>query len=227
MTEHKLEINFTGLIPRTRSELVLLGANLAALAFSVYGGWGVSHLLWLYSGETLAMGLINILKIFLAAKPVPLTPGERPMIRPSIWKAFLAMIFCCAFGIFFMIQNMFLYNATFGTIGYTLPEGAKAVFSDITVPLILLAFSHLVSFFLNYLPRERFNLLPEDCMQQLFPRVLFTYPAIGFGALAMKFLGGGAAALAIFMLLKVSFDIKAHKMERERQGGGTVEGVPR
>jgi hypothetical protein len=211
----RVRVGWGGLLPKTTSDGALLVANAGALATAIAGGWGMRHLLWLFALETVVIGALNVPRILTAAGKAPPAYGETPqgVMADAMWKLFFSAFFCLHFGGFTATQFAMLVFLTFGSLKEVGP--LFALLTDLRWPLLFLTGSHAVSFLTNYLPRERYDMLPYECMARPYGRILLFYPAMGLGALAANFLGEGSAALSVAMLLKVTVDLEEHKRERK------------
>jgi hypothetical protein len=175
-------------------------------------GWEVFPLLLLFWMENVVLGVLNALKILLAA------PGEA-----RLWaaKAFTLPFFCFHYGLFTLLHGVFVLMV-FGGTRYRVhdplgvPEAALRAGGDYGLWLAagVLAASHAFSFAWNYLHRGEFRRAsPKALMAQPYGRVMVLHLVIiggGFGALA---LGSPLWALVLLIGLKTALDLRAHVKE--------------
>lgn len=189
----------------------------------VYGvlawDWSVFPLLVLFWMETVAIGVLNVLRM-LCAKP----------FNPWLWlpKVFLVPFFCVHYGAFTIATGILVF-ALFGGEKYVdLPEYATwrpdaAVhaimpeFEKVWLPFATLAASHLFSFFWNYLGRGEYRRAGlVGLMLAPYLRVIALVLIIFLGAFGAMYLGSPLWALLLLLGVKIGIDLHAHLREHRQ-----------
>lgn len=207
----------------------LIAANLVPLAGVLVWHWKVGDVVLLYWIENLVIGVVNVLKIALA-EPQEITiskregtgmkPGEMPFAKLVLIAFFIVHYgaFCGAHGTF--LADFFPVRGPHGEhlgLGGLLRELLRD-------PLVLAAIaalvvSHLVSFRINYIGRDEYRHVNIALlMMRPYGRIFVTHLFIIFGGFVLMALKSPAAAMALFVALKIGIDFHLHRRERELLG---------
>jgi len=198
------------------SSLVLVAANLIPLYGVFVLGWPVFPILLLYWLENVAIGLINVLRMLLAAPTDPVLWGG---------KLFLVPFFCFHYGMFTAIHGSFVVGLFGGKVyrdldhGLLPVEGVSRAVIDYNLgwAVLILAASHLFSLFWNYLGHGEFRRAsPMELMQRPYSRVVIMHLTILLGGGVTMVLGSPEWALLLLIALKIGFDLRAHLKEHRK-----------
>jgi hypothetical protein len=169
----------------------------------------------LYWAESAIIGFWNLCKI--------LTVGR--------WLGVFAGIFFLGhFGGFMAVHFLFIYTIFVeGVGGHNGPGGGDladvaGMFLRLWPALLALFISHGLSFFMNFLGREEYRgMTVNRQMGAPYNRIVFMHLVLIFGGGLALFLGDTTPVLLIVIVLKIAFDLRAHRRERSRRGGKLVE----
>ncbi|MBT8072012.1 MAG: hypothetical protein KJO80_16390 [Gammaproteobacteria bacterium] len=183
------------------STLVLITANLVPVAGFFFLGWNLADVMVLYWAESAVIGFFNICKIIVIGR----------------WKAlFAAPFFAGHFGGFMAVHFLFIYtlfvepSQTGSASGDSLAEVAE-LFVVLWPALLALFISHAFSFFTNFLSRREYSgKTVNDQMTEPYGRIIFMHLVLIFGGGLSMVLGNPAPVLLIVLVLKISFDVRAH-----------------
>jgi hypothetical protein len=93
----------------------------------------------------------------------------------------------------------------------------KATALSLLLPLLFLFISHSISFFVNFIGKKEYK---KTSTVELFiapyPRIIIMHLTILFGALIMAITRIPSSIIALFVLLKIYFDVKAHNKEHQK-----------
>ena len=196
------------------SVFILITANLLPVYGVLFLGWKVFPIIILFWMENVIIGFFNVLKILFAS------PNE-----PVKWlgKVFLIPFFCVHYGMFTMAHGMFVLGMFGGGFqqGATFPELhtiIQIVFSEhLQWSILSLAASHSLSFLLNYIGRGEYREASTMAlMQQPYGRVIVLHITILGGGFLLMLLHSPVLGLLLFVVLKVTLDIRAHLAERKK-----------
>ena len=213
---------------------VLVAVNLGLILGVLYLDWSVFDVVFLYWAENLVIGAINVLKM-ITANPNPLagletedgTPvGDRlpGQFRTTAigWgvKLFLIPFFIVHYGGFCFGHGVFvfaLFNDA-GEFGDDLWTAVPALLTGaLGLSLALLAASHLLSFFLNYLGRGEFRRTSAAAlMMRPYGRIIALHITIIIGGFLAMALGDHLLLLAVLVVLKTFVDLAMHGRERQK-----------
>ncbi|MBE0614073.1 MAG: hypothetical protein IH604_10440, partial [Burkholderiales bacterium] len=201
---------------RSPSSLLLIGANLMPLYGVLVLGWSVFPVMLLFWLENVVIGALNALRMLLA-DPTDL----------ALWasKLFMVPFFCFHYGMFTAIHGSFVVSLFGGKTynrmdhGLVPVEGVMRAITDfdLTLPLAVLAGSHVFSFLWNYLARGEFRRASlSQQMQQPYKRVIVLHLTIIIGGGITMALGSPVWALLALIALKIGFDLNAHVKEHAK-----------
>ena len=179
---------------------MLIIANLAPIAGSVFFDWNLGDVMVLYWAESAIIGLFNVCKIAIIGR----------------WTALLmGPFFIGHFGGFMAVHFLFLYTIfvapqTGMESGNELADVAQ-LFITLWPALAALFISHAFSFYTNFLGRHEFrDRTVNQQMTEPYSRIIFMHLILIFGGGLVMILGDPAPILILVIGLKIYFDIKAH-----------------
>lgn len=201
---------------------LLVAGNLVPIVGVLLWDWDVRAILILYWSENLILGGLTILKMLL---------------RSPILGIFSSAFFLIHYGGFCGVHGFFILALTQANVGD--PVGSnpwplwlvfvQILFNTIVQVLIIappewlyaflgLVISHGASFTANYLMRGEYkNAEIGKLMQAPYKRVIVLHLAIIFGGWGVMALGSPAALLIVLILLKITFDVHAHRKEHREK----------
>lgn len=218
------------------SVAALIAVNLLPLIGVAFWGWSLMMVLVLYWLESGIVGVINVFKIARAQggsnePPVTLS-GNRVTIRISgmastMTKAPLIGFFILHYGIFWAVHGVFVFLMPLfaGLSNPTVDPSAPGFglgpmdfgplpLDGLAVAAGLLAASHVVSYFTNYIGRgEYLRATPAGQMMSVYGRVVVLHITIILGAVVIGAFGTPIAALVLLVGLKTLIDLGLHVLE--------------
>jgi hypothetical protein len=220
------------------SVVSLIAVNLLPLVGVVFWGWSLMMVLVLYWLESGIVGVINVFKIARAeggGGPPVVVNGNRVTIRLSgmastMTKAPLIGFFILHYGIFWAVHGgfVFLMPLFAGLSNPVLDPSAPGFgirpmdfgplpLDGLAVTTGLLAASHVVSYFTNYIGRgEYLRATPAGQMLSVYGRVVVLHVTIILGAVVIGAFGTPIAALVLLVGLKTIIDLALHLREHQR-----------
>jgi hypothetical protein len=221
----------------------LLAANLVPLAGVLFWGWSVSSVIVLYWFENIVIGVINVARMItfspadeslasavgaseeqLAAAPAAvknlnvamLAHGAKFFLIPFF--VFHYFFFCAGHGVFVfsLFPDEAGYFAETGGIDMlgTLGRAIEIFFTPLALAAAVLAASHVVSFFVNYIGGGEFRRLDiRQLMMMPYGRIVVLHLTIIFGGFATMALGEPVWVVVILVLVKMVVDLKMHVKE--------------
>ncbi|MBN1251727.1 MAG: hypothetical protein JXR51_04480 [Bacteroidales bacterium] len=187
-----------------KSLIILLAVNLFPIFGVFFLNWDSFEIIFLYVVETFIIGFINVLKMSK---------------KEGIEKFFLIPFFIFHYNFFILIQSIFVVifwsignsgfdeiNENFGNeIFYSI--GSK----DFIIAVLLIIFSHSVSFYKNYIKNKEFLLYNiGELMFLPYKRIIIQQITVIGGAFIILLLKAPIGFLIIFIVLKIYFDMRAH-----------------
>lgn len=206
------------------SLMVLLVANAMPLLGSVFFGWSLGSILALYWAETAVIGVLAVVKILIVGSPWNATPLAT--------RLFLAVSFCCHFGLFILVLAVFAGGIVEGGPGFGFEGGLLApvrfLLSTLQygaplgeVALALLALSHGVSLVVNHLVGgERRCWTPKAAVLQPYRRVIVMHVVVLAGCMLAVVLRAPQVVVSVLVLVKTALDGCAHSVEHRRLAAG-------
>lgn len=214
---------------RWLSVLLLVAVNLIPLVGVAFLGWSLMLILVLYWIESGIVGVINVFKIARAAGDTAMSVGgSRVTIRMTglatdMARGALIGFFILHYGIFWIVHGMFVFLMPLfaGLAGTANDPSAFGPMDFGPLPLDAVAFSaaliaasHGVSFFTNYLGRgEYLRVSPQQQMMSVYGRVIVLHVTIILGAVVIGLFGTRLAALVLLVALKTVLDVIFHLRE--------------
>jgi hypothetical protein len=225
------------------SVVALVAVNLIPLVGVAFWGWSLMMILVLYWLESGIVGVINVFKIARAQggsdeHPVTVV-GNRVTIRmtgiaSSMSRAPLIGFFILHYGIFWAVHGVFVFLMPLFA-GLTNPvvdpfapgfgigpmDFGPLPFDGLVLSTGLLAASHVVSYFTNYIGRgEYLRATPAGQMMSVYGRVVVLHLTIILGAFVIGAFGTPIAALVLLVGLKTLIDVGLHLREHRAAFAG-------
>jgi len=227
------------------SAVVLVAVNMLPLIGVAFWGWSLMLILVLYWLESGIVGVVNVFKIARAegglddGAPAVSVDGPRIMIRLSgmgrimssgLGRGALIAFFVMHYGIFWAVHGVFVFLLPlFAGLSTGLPDPSAPgmgfgpmdfgplPLDGLALSAALLAASHAVSFFMNYIGREEYRRTRPDLqMLSVYGRVVVLHVTIVAGAFAIGLFGTPIAALALLVGLKTVLDLFFHLREHRQ-----------
>jgi Family of unknown function (DUF6498) len=209
------------------SSLVLVLANLAPLAGVLFFDWTVSSVIVLYWFENIVLGIVNIGRMALCTRYPDPDDTQGPGLQfasKSIAIPFFVfhyLVFCIVHGVF--VFSMFpdeqgIFPGASGADPFDALFRAVHIFSTpLGFAAFVLAASHVVSFFVNYIGGREFETLDlRQVMMLPYGRIVVLHLTIIFGGMATEALGGPLIALVILIAVKTAVDLGLHRREHRK-----------
>jgi hypothetical protein len=202
---------------------ILVASNVAPLLGVIYLDWNVFHVLFLMWCETLALGVVNLLRIASA------TGDESRALHFA--KPFAMAIFAAHYGIFIVALGQMLLTllgepelgwrpGEFGPDFFGPPFYALAqLWPALNIAFIAMCASHLASYFINDLWHKEYQRTKIiDTMKKPYQRLIPVHIAMCFGAIAVEGSGAPLGLLVLLAALKTVADLLAHLREHKAAG---------
>ena len=203
------------------SVLVLIAANMVPLYGAIFLGWRVFPIIMLFWVENVITGVVNIIKMMLVK-------SDQPHLRGA--KIATILFFCVHYGMFTLVHGIFVF-VVFG--GYITPVAPLTEESSILARIaglnlwwgiLTLALSHIYSLFANYIGQGEYRTTSlSTLMTQPYERVVILHLVIIFGGMLIAFLNSPVWGVALLIVLKVVFDVRAHL--KQHAGGPLSQGT--
>ena len=183
--------------PSTAAAVALVAANLLPLALVLAGLENIGSLMMLYWAENVVIGIFTALRMLTAGRG-----SESDKAGGTLFFGVHYGGFCLGHG--FFIAAMFLSREQ-QVIGL-LSSGT------LLLPLLALAVSHGVSFYLHYVRNGRYRTAhPADSFWQPYPRVVLLHLCIIGGAFLITGHGSTVPMLAALVIGKSLIDLTLHR----------------
>ncbi len=181
---------------------VLIISNLVPLAGVLFFDWIVFEVLLLFWAENVVIGAINVARLW--------TLYQR---RNHGTLLLFIPFFCFHYGLFALVHLVFLM-AVFR------PDAPDSYsLAALFVPLAALVASHVYSHYAHFLGRQEYlHVTPQQLMTQPYSRVLALHVAILLGGWVVQWFGEPVLALVALVLVKIAFDVPAHRREHREKG---------
>ena len=204
------------------SILLLILTNCIPLAGVLFFGWNVFETVFLYWMESAVIALATIALLALMPIPASLREGV-PVNQKLIAIPFFILHFSAfmAAHLFFIV--LFLGQSDQGGMIQQAFETLRKT-PSIGWAILSLFVSHGYSFFTNQILTKKY-LQPLDkksfwpIMVRPYKRIFLMQFTILIGAFAVLLLGLPQPIIAVFVGVKIFFDLKAHKKEHEGDNG--------
>jgi hypothetical protein len=190
---------------------ILVASNLVPLAGVLWFEWTVFEVLLLFWFENLVIGAINVARLW--------TLYER---RNHGTLLLFIPFFCVHYGTFALAHLTLL-------ISVFRPEDPDSYsLTALIVPLALLVASHAYSHYVHFLGRREYlDVTPAQLMVRPYARVVALHVAVLVGGGIVQWLGEPAFALVILVLIKIAFDVPAHRQDHrdsvQREGARSAQ----
>ncbi|MDH3411769.1 MAG: DUF6498-containing protein [Gammaproteobacteria bacterium] len=209
----------------TPSAIVLIAANLVPLAGAVLFQWTVFEIVVLFWAENVVIGTLNVLRMLLASA------GD---VVNWMSKIFLIPFFVFHYGMFTFIHGVFVFTLFGGKeLGSArFPDEIGILFDSVLalglgIPLLALFLSHAFSFFWNYVGKGEYrNTDVKMLMVRPYGRIFVLHFTIIIGGFILLSLGSPLGGLMLLILLKIGFDLRAHRKEHKQKLKPTTEDEP-
>lgn len=209
----------------TPSAMVLIAANLVPLAGAVLFQWTVFEIIVLFWAENVIIGALNVLRMLLASA------GDAVNWMSKI---FLIPFFVFHYGMFTFVHGIFVFTLfggeKFASAG--LPDEIETLFDSVLtlglgIPLSALFLSHAFSFFWNYVGKGEYrNSDVKMLMGRPYGRIVVLHMTIIIGGFILASLGSPLGGLMLLILLKIGFDLRAHRKEHKQKMKAATEDEP-
>lgn len=187
------------------SVAAMLFANGVTLAGAVFEHWSATPIMWVYWGQSVAIGVTNVIRISSLKEfsTEGFTSNGEQVAENEAGKLSTAGFFAVHFGMFHLVYAIFLSSGRFGPM----PPGIGPL--TILANVGLFAGAHLVSLLRmhgNDLRAKRPNL--GTLMFYPYLRIIPMHLGIIFGSMLP------IGALPLFIVLKTGSDLGMHAFER-------------
>jgi hypothetical protein len=223
------------------SAVALVLANAVPLVGVLAWGWSVSSVVILYWFENVVIGVINVLRMMLAAPAagaldLPGTDAADVRLPGAVshgMKLFLVPFFIVHYFGFCAGHGIFVFSMFGDDDGYFAPESGMNPFTVLhraieifSTPLAaaaaILALSHAISFVQNYLIGGEFRRLsPATLMHMPYGRIVVLHLTILFGGLAVEALGQPVWLVVVLVVIKTAVDLRMHLAEHRKAARAT------
>ncbi len=212
------------------SAILLVAVNAIPLIGVAFWGWSLMMILVLYWIESGIVGVINVFKIARAEggdDGAVDVDGGRVTIRISgaaagMGRGAIIGFFVMHYGIFWVVHGVFIFllplfaGLSTGLVPGPMDFGPLPL-DGLLLSAALLAASHGVSFFTNYLGRgEYLRATPTGQMMSVYGRVVALHVTVVAGALVIGAFGAPIAALYLLVGIKTVIDLVLHVREHRR-----------
>jgi hypothetical protein len=221
------------------SAILLVAVNAIPLLGVAFWGWSLMLILVLYWLESGIVGVINVFKIARAEggsdEPAVSIQGNRVTVRmgaltSTMGRGPIIGFFVLHYGLFWAVHGVFVFLLPLFA-GLSGIDGAVGPMDFGPLPLdglawsaALLAASHAVSFFTNYLGRgEYLRVTPAGQMMSVYGRVFALHLTIVLGAVVIGLFGTPIAALFLLVGVKTTIDLFLHLREHRGASAGTAD----
>ena len=212
------------------SAILLVVVNAIPLIGAAFWGWSLMLILVLYWLESGVVGVINVFKIARAegglGEPPVSVSGSRITVRLAgiggpLGRSALIGFFVMHYGMFWAVHGIFVFLlplfAGLGATGSAPMDFGPLPLDGLILSFALLAASHVVSFFTNYLGRgEYLRVTAQGQMMSVYGRVVVLHVTIIAGAFVVGLFGTPFAALVLLVGLKTAIDLVLHLREHRQ-----------
>lgn len=216
------------------SSLVLILANLLPIGGVVWFGWSALEVLLLYWTESVAIGVINVLRMasiesdnlfagYVApdgeARSSALLQTAGALLPMNGIKAFVIPFFMIHYGMF-CFGHISIVTSIFAVSGTTPGSfGALPGASDTGFWIVVAAifFSHLFSYFVNFIGKGEYRRTGlMTLMMRPYGRIMAMHITVVVGAGLTMVLADPLPMLVVLVVMKTAIDLKMHNGERSR-----------
>ena len=184
------------------SIVALVVSNLVPLLGVLFFGWSVFQVMFIYWAENVVVGIWNVVKMLTAKRSQEDSFGAIMFV--VCFFIFHYGLFCTAHGFFVF----FMFGSSFSKFEF------QPLTQPVTAGMLLgaaaLFISHGVSYFQNYIGKGEYK-KPGDLLGAPYGRMMLLHVAIVIGGGAVLVLGLPVLALALLVVMKIVFDIRAHR----------------
>jgi Family of unknown function (DUF6498) len=212
------------------SIVLLVAVNVIPIIGVAFWEWSLMMILVLYWIESGIVGVINVFKIARAEGgegPAVSVDGNRVTIRISgmasgMGRSSVIGFFILHYGIFWVVHGVFIFllplfaGLSTGLLLGPMDFGPLPL-DGLLLSALLLAASHTVSYFTNYLGRgEYLRATPTGQMMSVYGRVVALHVTVVAGAAVIGAFGAPIAALYLLVGIKTAIDLVLHLREHRR-----------
>jgi Family of unknown function (DUF6498) len=213
------------------SAILLVAVNAIPIIGVAFWDWSLMMILVLYWIESGIVGVINVFKISRAQGggdgPAVSVDGNRVTIRISgmasgMGRSSVVGFFILHYGIFWVVHGVFIFllplfaGLSTGLLLGPMDFGPLPL-DGLLLSALLLAASHTVSYFTNYLGRgEYLRVTPTGQMMSVYGRVVALHVTVVAGAALIGAFGAPIAALYLLVGIKTAIDLVLHLREHRR-----------
>lgn len=183
--------------------------NCVPLIGVAFFDWSLFSVMLVYWLENVIVGIWNVVKMITAKE-------ARESVGGTL---FICLFFIFHYGLFCFVHGIFVF-VLFGGAFEGMPFGADTSpefkIDGFAWPVLVAAFglfvSHGISYFTNYLGKgEYLEANSHDLMEKPYGRMMLLHVTIVIGGGLVMVLGQPILALVILVVLKIGFDIRAHR----------------
>lgn len=214
------------------SSIVLVIANLMPIVGVLWLDWSVLSILLLYWGESVVVGLINILRMSVSNpqgsvqdshqlppmhRTAQLRKDHLPGVPDNATKLFLIPFFAVHYG-------AFCFAHVAAVVGLFSPDGLDEKLSTalpalwqgwMWIPLGLFGASHLYSFLRNFIGQGEYrHVTVSRLMRRPYSRIFVMQVAVILGALGIDQFDSPLPMLVVLVAAKTLIDLRFHERER-------------
>ncbi len=205
----RLTINVADL--KRVSVITLILVNLFPIFGVLFMGWQVFSILFLFWTENVIIGVVNVIKMALAAPDDKFGQGS---------KIFMIPFFCVHYGMFTLVHGIFIFVLFGGFLDKfedltDFPDALGALFTaDLGWAALALAASHIISLATNYIGKGEYKRASLGMlMGQPYGRVVVLHLTIIIGGFLLSIFGSPVAGMVLLILLKTFIDLMAHLLQ--------------
>lgn len=190
------------------SVLVLVFANLVPLFGVLFWEWSVFSVLCLFWLENIVIGIFNVIRMNKAQGVLVGKAKLNGVVYNRSMRGMLILFFIVHYSIFIFVHGVFVFIMFGNSEVYT---------NGIISGFIALIFSHGFSYLSNYIGKQEYLRVSEDFLfWQPYKRIVVLHITILIGGVLVQFWGTPILALALLIVLKTGFDVRAHLSEHKK-----------
>ncbi len=223
------------------SFILIIASNSIPAIGVIFLQWNPYIILFIYWGESLIIGIFNLLKMFISG----IIENGRFSGAELAETAGLSIFFTFHYGIFMLVHGVFIFLFMILSLSMDVNEGGRAFdpFSAISFlfpgsltsielleseysAVAALFISHLISFYLYFIKTGEYNHTKASTyMMRPYKRILIMHMTIISGAFTLFISGFKSAVFIIIWIgLKILFDLKIQIREIQNYGFKDIPG---
>jgi len=209
------------------SALALIAANMVPVFGTLFLGWSVAALIFLFWIENIILGIMNIVKLLT----IKFDSQGESAARNWGGKGFITLFFTVHYGGFCAAHALLVMILIAAALHIEFEDGLpRGYFIDVLfrdklvyAPAVILV-SHLVSLISNWFhKKERYGKDLYQVMMAPYSRIVALSITGIIGAIPIMMLRSPVAGLILLLAIKTVMDLKAHLKERERMAPRELE----